>query len=434
MKTFADYFFKSTACYSDLIAVLDPENHASFTFEDLKTKTNSFVKALQEIGVQKKDRIGTFTGNSTEFLIFCLAANQIGAILEFLRLIRKIYSEIQLSQDADFVTLTNKDTVYGVLPFFHAGGFLTVFMMLVQGAKVLINRKFDEDKFLENIEKYQVTVLNLVPPILDFLTFSPKCDARKNLSSLRYIYVGAAPVRKELNDIIFRKFWNVQLIQLYGSTESGVLVFMTPKKSKFQEQLATKPGPCGLPLPGVQVKIAPLDGENKDENYGELLLKTTTEMKGYIKSSIDSSTDPSIENPFDEDGFYRTGDLARVDSDGFYYIVGRSKEMIKVRGWQVSPYELEDALRQKFPQIVEIGVVGIPEDKDGEQPSAIAVLAPGTMLSAGEIETFVSENFISYKRLTAGVHFLDSLPKTPSGKLDRLRLKQMLLEVSEFED
>ena len=85
--------------------------------------------------------------------------------------------------------------------------------MLVQGTKILINKRFDEDKFIENIEKYQVTVLNLVPTILEFLAFSPKCDARGNLSSLRYIYVGAAAVRKQLEGVIFRKFFNVQLIQ-----------------------------------------------------------------------------------------------------------------------------------------------------------------------------------------------------------------------------
>ena len=107
-------------------------------------------------------------------------------------------------------------------------------------------------------------------------------------------------------------------------------------------------------------------------------------MKGYINSSI--------ENPFDEDGFYKTGDLVKVDSDGFYYIIGRLKELIKVRGWQVSPYELEEALRKKFSNIVDIGIVGLPDEKDGEQPTAVVVLAPGTMLSGGEIEAFVNGN------------------------------------------
>ena len=198
---------------------------------------------------------------------------------------------------------------------------------------------------------------------------------------------------------------------------------MMPKNAS-----GTKIGSAGFPLPGVEAKVltSPSLEQFHNSEYGELLLKTTTQMSRYLDATEDTGVD--------EDGYLKTGDLVRVDSDGFYYIVGRLKELIKVRGWQVSPYELEDALRKRFHEIVDIGVVGLPADVDGEQPTAVVVLTPGTMLSAGEIEQFVEDNFVSYKKLIGGVHFVDKLPQTPSGKLDRPELVRMLLETHSDEE
>uniref|UniRef100_A0AC35FNG7 Uncharacterized protein n=1 Tax=Panagrolaimus sp. PS1159 TaxID=55785 RepID=A0AC35FNG7_9BILA len=309
-----------------------------------------------------------------------------------------------------------------------AGGLLTTLLMLAQGAKVLINRKFHEDEFLENISKYEVSVLLLVPPILEFLCYAPKVDPTK-LSTVQYIFVGAAKVRSEHEaGVIKRLPYLNKVLQLYGSTEAGVLVFMMPQKVS-----STKIGSTGLPLPGVEAKVSesPLLEYSANYSYGELLLKTTTQMSRYLNADSEEDSESSL---FDEEGFMKTGDLVRVDSDGFYYIVGRLKELIKVRGWQVSPYELEEALRNRFDAIMDIGIVGLPADSDGEQPTAVVVLAPGTMLSAGEIEQYVEDNFVSYKKLVGGVHFVDSLPTSPSGKLDRKELLRWLLESSEDED
>uniref|UniRef100_A0A914YZP7 AMP-dependent synthetase/ligase domain-containing protein n=1 Tax=Panagrolaimus superbus TaxID=310955 RepID=A0A914YZP7_9BILA len=296
-----------------------------------------------------------------------------------------LMNTLKTDPNESFVTFSNKDTVYGVLPYFHAGGLLTTLLMLAQGAKVLINRRFHEDEFLENISKYEVSVLLLVPPILEFLCYAPKVDPSK-LSTIQYIFVGAAKVRPEHElGVIKRLPYLNKVLQLYGSTEAGVLVFMMP-----QSVSSTKSGSTGLPLPGVEAKVsaAPSLEYSTNFSYGELLLKTTTQMSRYLNSD-DSKVTVSEESIFDEEGFMKTGDLVRVDSDGYYYIVGRLKELIKVRGWQVSPYELEEALRNRFTAITDIGIVGLPADNDGEQPTAVVVLAPGTMLSAGEIEQYV---------------------------------------------
>uniref|UniRef100_A0AC34FR54 AMP-dependent synthetase/ligase domain-containing protein n=1 Tax=Panagrolaimus sp. ES5 TaxID=591445 RepID=A0AC34FR54_9BILA len=295
-----------------------------------------------------------------------------------------LMNTLKTDPNESFVTLSNKDTVYGVLPYFHAGGLLTTLLMLAQGAKVLINRRFHEDEFLENISKYEVSVLLLVPPILEFLCYAPKVDPTK-LSTVQYIFVGAAKVRPEHElGVIKRLPYLNKVLQLYGSTEAGVLVFMMP-----QSVSSTKNGSTGLPLPGVEAKVSASPSLEYSTNYtyGELLLKTTTQMSRYLNN--DSEEAEASESLFDEEGFMKTGDLVRVDSDGFYYIVGRLKELIKVRGWQVSPYELEEALRNRFNAITDIGIVGLPADSDGEQPTAVVVLAPGTMLSAGEIEQYV---------------------------------------------
>uniref|UniRef100_A0AC35FAB1 Uncharacterized protein n=1 Tax=Panagrolaimus sp. PS1159 TaxID=55785 RepID=A0AC35FAB1_9BILA len=489
-STFTTNFFNSTINYADLVALIDPDAHESLTFQDLQDRTINFIQNLQENGVLKGDIIGTFCGNSTDYLIFCLAANQIGAIIcplnpaykigefehYFLQAkinwiltendyIKKIKTSktlvksvngiimlpnstskdvvkqrppkaIVLSQKSlnaylillntlksdpneNFVTLSNKDTVYG--------GLLTTLLMLAQGAKVLINRKFHEDEFLENITKYEVSVLLLVSPILEFLCYAPKVDPTK-LSTIQYIFVGAAKVRSEHEaGIIKRLPYLNKVLQLYGSTEAGVLVFMMPQKVS-----STKVGSTGLPLPGVEAKVSesPSLEYSANYSYGELLLKTTTQMSRYLNE--DSEEDS--ESLFDEEGFMKTGDLVRVDSDGYYYIVGRLKELIKVRGWQVSPYELEEALRNRFDAIMDIGIVGLPADCDGEQPTAVVVLAPGTMLSAGEIEQYVEDSFVSYKKLVGGVHFVDSLPTSPSGKLDRKELLRWFLESHIYED
>uniref|UniRef100_A0A7E4W999 AMP-binding domain-containing protein n=1 Tax=Panagrellus redivivus TaxID=6233 RepID=A0A7E4W999_PANRE len=543
--TFTEYFFKSVTRYADLVALIDPDRRESVTFDELRCRTGLVIRALSEIGVRKGHNIGTFVGNSIEYLVFFLAANQIGAILvplnpayklqefehyftqakadwilteneyaskvrESQKLMDRISSLIVLPcrddalllksftntkyledephpnpntknfiwqdsytmstdpaviffssgttgppkgvvlsqralcahiaianhfrassnlDDGDFVTLTNKDTVYGCLPFFHAGGLLTVFVMLAQGAKVMINRRFDEDVFIQNIDEYQVTVLNLVPPLLEFLAQSPKADPTL-LTSLKYIYVGAAKVRPDLEDIISQKFPNVeQVLQLYGSTEAGVLVFMMPRKLKF-DLLSPKVGSCGIPLPGVEPRILPSPSLETSSHFrfGELLLKTATMMTSYIDGGNNAA-----ESPFDKDGFLHTGDIVRLDSDGFFYIAGRTKELIKVRGWQVSPYELEEALKKRFASILDIAVIGIPDEKLDEQPSAVIVLAPGRMLSGGEVEMYIEDNFVSYKHLKGGVQFVDSLPRTPSGKLDRPAILAMLTTESSTE-
>uniref|UniRef100_A0A914BXW9 Uncharacterized protein n=1 Tax=Acrobeloides nanus TaxID=290746 RepID=A0A914BXW9_9BILA len=332
---------------------------------------------------------------------------------------------ISLRNSHDFLILTPNDTVFGVLPYFHAGGLLTLFCMLAQRAKVIINRKFSEEEFLKTIEKYQASILNLVPPLLEFLAYSPKISSYK-LSSLRYIYVGAAKVNPELQNAVECRLQNLgetrleKIIQLYGLTEAGVIVLMSP----INEIASKKEGTCGIPLPGVECKIVYSESlqEVAPGDTGELILKTKTMMKEYFGEP------EKTRQTFTSEGWLRTGDLVYKDSDGYFYIVGRVKELLKVRGWQVSPYELEEALKHNFSSIKEVVIIGLPDSSSGEIPAAVIVLQKDHQLDSKDVEDFVKDNFVSYKQLKGGVFFVDELPQTASGKINRPAVLNMVFK------
>uniref|UniRef100_A0A9J2P7V6 AMP-dependent synthetase/ligase domain-containing protein n=1 Tax=Ascaris lumbricoides TaxID=6252 RepID=A0A9J2P7V6_ASCLU len=454
---------------------IDPDSGSAITYGDLSIRVERMRSALYRIGVAHGDVMGTYAGNSSDFIIFCIAATSIGAIVTPINPAYKTYEVekyfyeanvkwavteehyfeklsksvilhsvqafiffssgttdqpkgailsnrsliaaieiVRIAQNTktdgyQMVILDERDIVYGVLPYFHAGGLLTVFCMLVQGVQLLINRKFDGTKFLETIEKYKVTTLNLVPPVLNFLADSPLVQTH-NLSTLKHIFVGAAHVEASLLEKIKQKLQVTNMIELYGLTEAGAMIFMHPANCEI------RPGSCGIPLPGVACKV--IDVQEKTVcgplQTGELWIKTSTMMSSYLRGNEHPDT-------FIQNGWFQTGDIGYYDEDKFFYIIGRTKETIKVRGWQVSPHEIEETILQ-LPEVEQCAVIGIPDEHAGEVPRAYVILKKGTHLCAEDIHKIIEEKLASYKRLTGGIEFINDIPMTASGKIARNQL------------
>lgn len=234
-----------------------------------------------------------------------------------------------------------------------------------------------------------------------------------DLSSLREIGCGAASMSKELEDEVCKRFNDEIVIrQGYGMTETtyGIL----------QQQMVKKPGSVGNIMKHVYAKVIDEKGNSLGPNQkGELCFKGPLIMKGYI------GNDEATKETIDEKGWLHSGDIGYYDEDFAFFIVDRIKELIKYKGFQVPPAEIE-ALLLTHPKINDAGVIGIPDQEAGELPMAFVVKKPGTKVTEKEIIDFVAENVSKPKQLHGGVQFIDEIPKNPSGKILRRLLREKL--------
>lgn len=202
-------------------------------------------------------------------------------------------------------------------------------------------------------------------------------------------------------------------IQGYGLTETSPLCILNVPGSKRAASI-------GVPASATQAKIVALNDDTFQgqpaEQSGELWIRGPQNMLGYLKNQ--KATDDML-----VDGWIRTGDIAYYDKDGFFYITDRLKELIKVKGFQVPPAELEEILRS-HPDIVDAAVVGIPHPINGEAPRAFVVKRENRNVTEKDIQEFVAAKVVNYKHLTGGVQFLESIPKNQTGKIMRREIKR----------
>ncbi|XP_057660900.1 uncharacterized protein LOC130896667 isoform X2 [Diorhabda carinulata] len=266
----------------------------------------------------------------------------------------------------------------------------------------------------ESIEKFKVARMIVPPPVLLFLLKSPMVK-NYDLSSIKEMRSGAAPMGKDMERELKEKFNVHHVSQGYGMTETtlGVLV-SPPGKSKI--------GSCGKIVPGMMAKVID-DFGNPLPAYkeGEICFKGPLIMKGYVG-------DPkSTESTIDKDGWLHTGDVAYYDSDGYFFIVDRIKELIKYKAYQVAPAELE-ALLLTHPAIQDSAVIGLPNEEAGELPLAFIVQKPNKKITEQEVEKFVEDNVSPQKRLRGGVIFLNEIPRNPTGKILRRVLRERAVQ------
>jgi acyl-CoA synthetase (AMP-forming)/AMP-acid ligase II len=304
--------------------------------------------------------------------------------------------------------IESDDTLIGVLPFFHIYG-MTVIMnqALRAGATIVTMPRFDLDQFLELLEVHAVTRAYVVPPIALALAKHPAVDGR-DLSALRTIMSGAAPLGGELAEQVARRV-GCTVIQGYGLTETS------PVTHLIRPEGENRPGSIGQPLADTECRIVdPESGEDVAEGErGELWIRGPQVMRGYLNDR--EATAATV----DEDGWLHTGDIATADADGYFRIVDRLKELIKYKGYQVAPAELE-ALIVTHPAVQDVAVVGAPDEEAGELPKAYVVPA-GDEFDADELIAFVADRVAPQKRVRL-VETIAEIPKSPSGKILRRAL------------
>ncbi|WZY93324.1 4-coumarate--CoA ligase 1 [Brassica rapa] len=325
----------------------------------------------------------------------------------------------QVDGDNPNLYFHSDDVILCVLPLFHIYALNSIMLCgLRVGASILIMPKFEINLLLELIQRCKVTVAPMVPPIVLAMAKSPETE-KYDLSSIRVVKSGAAPLGKELEDAVSAKFPNAKLGQGYGMTEAGPVLAMSLGFAK--EPFPVKSGACGTVVRNAEMKIIDPDtGDSLSKNKpGEICIRGHQIMKGYLNNP--AATAETI----DKDGWLHTGDIGLIDDDDELFIVDRLKELIKYKGFQVAPAELE-ALLIGHQDITDVAVVAMKEEAAGEVPVAFVVKSKDSELSEDDVKQFVAKQVVFYKRINK-VFFVESIPKAPSGKILRKDLRAKLV-------
>ncbi|VDB87514.1 unnamed protein product [Peniophora sp. CBMAI 1063] len=318
------------------------------------------------------------------------------------------------------------DLTLACLPFFHIYGLLIVLhFSLFCGMSVVVVPKFDFVKFMDSIVKYKITHLYLVPPQVVLLCKHPAASGR-DFSHVRVMMAGAAPVPAELTGQIRKVLPNAAIGQGYGMTETSTTIAMFPPDQHIGVQ-----GSAGRLIPGCRARIVKEDGCWAGVGEVGELYVTGPSMALCYANNPEATKETFV------DGWVRTGDEVYMNADGDLFVVDRLKEIMKVRGFQVAPAELEGHIL-KHPDVADCCVVGVPDEYSGEVPLAFVVLSQdaaerastgSTDFIKANIAKWVIDHKVAYKRLTGGVEIVDSIPKNPSGKLLRRVLRDKAREM-----
>ena len=300
--------------------------------------------------------------------------------------------------------LREDDVVLAVLPLFHIFGFqVSLNLALRAGATVVIMPRFDLKAVLNAIQTYGVTRAEVVPPIALALANSELVD-RYYLASLRTLTVGAAPLGPDLARACADRI-DCRIKQGYGMTELGGGTHIIPDEGPDRLD------GIGPALPGVECRVVhPETGSDMDPGEpGELWIRSESAMRGYLGDPHATAA------MIDADGWVHTGDIVTVDEDGWFQVTDRIKELIKYKGFQVAPAELEGILLT-HPAVADAAVVRSPDEQAGEVPKAFIV--PRGPVTSDELMTWLAERVAPYKRVRR-VEFVERIPKSPSGKILR---------------
>jgi acyl-CoA synthetase (AMP-forming)/AMP-acid ligase II len=330
-----------------------------------------------------------------------------------------------VAQCRPLIQLKDGERIIAVLPFFHIYG-LTVLMNqgLAWGGAVVTLPRFDLEDFLRTIQDQKITRAFVAPPILLALAKHPLVD-QYDLSSLTSILSGAAPLDEQLALAAERRLrkgadTGVTVAQGYGMTELSPVSHTTPDPGAEPPGITTPApkGSVGYAIPNTECRlIDPGTGEDAAPGErGELWVRGPQVMKGYLNNP------QATADTLDAEGWLHTGDVAVVDDEGRYTVVDRVKELIKYKGYQVAPAELE-AVLLGHPEIADAAVIGVPDTESGEElPKAFVVRGPGSSLTEDAVMEYMAGKVAPHKKIRF-VEFIDQVPKSAAGKILRKDLK-----------
>ncbi|KIX92668.1 uncharacterized protein Z520_11697 [Fonsecaea multimorphosa CBS 102226] len=315
---------------------------------------------------------------------------------------------------------SGNDKILGVLPFYHIYGLTgLVHQPLHRGIELVVMPAFNLEVFLKAIQEHKITFIYVAPPVIVRLSRDEIVD-KYDLSSVRMITSGAAPLTRELVDAVHKRL-KIKINQAYGLSETSPMTHTQP-----WDEWYTSVGSVGKMFPSMTAKYMSPDGKELGPGEaGELWLSGPNVFKGYWKN------EQATKDAITEDGYFKTGDVGFQDKDHNFYITDRVKELIKYKGFQVPPAELEGKLMD-HPGINDVAVIGVyDEHQHTEVPRAYVVASDRSKTSdkdADEIVQWLAGKVANHKRLRGGVRFIDEIPKSAAGKILRRLLKDKAKE------
>ncbi|XP_035686649.1 4-coumarate--CoA ligase 1-like [Branchiostoma floridae] len=303
-----------------------------------------------------------------------------------------------------------EDCLIAQLPFFHIYGMVAVLSnCLRQGVKIVTIPRFEPELYLRVIQDYKVTRVMMVPPIALFLSKHPLVD-QYDLSHVKDLMCAAAPMGRNLTMALRDRLNPQSLRQGYGLTETSPVTHLC-----MEDEFA--PGAVGIIIPNTEIKVIHTEteealGEGQD---GEICVRGPQVMKGYLNNP------EATAGCIDADGWFHTGDIGHYDDKGYFFIVDRLKELIKYKGLQVAPADLE-AVLLGHPGVQDVAVIGLADEEAGEVPKAFVVKKTDDVTEQ-EIVDYVAGKVAPFKKLRGGVEFVNEIPKSASGKILRRTLR-----------
>ena len=307
--------------------------------------------------------------------------------------------------------LTAADRVMCALPLYHINGqIVTAVAPLVHGGSVVMPHRFSVTNYWETVAQYRCTWINVVPTIIAYLLNAPEPRSRGlDLSAVKFCRSASAPLPPELHRAFEEKF-GISIIETFGMTETNAPCFTNP-----YDRGKRKIGSPGQAFGNEGKVIDPATGAAQPAGVvGELMVRGDNVMKGYYKDPENTA------KTLEPDGWMHTGDLGYIDADGFVFVTGRIKELIIKGGENIAPREIDEALL-KHPAVLEAAAVGMPDAHYGQEIMACVVLKPGMHCTLDELHAFSRQELGKYKTPKL-IRLVDSLPKGPSGKVQRLKL------------
>lgn len=326
---------------------------------------------------------------------------------------KNLYSSAKTSYE---LALEREDftrgTTIGVLPLAHVYGFTSMNSSFMLGSSVVIFSKFDVDELFRTIEKFKVKSFAAVPAMLHAMVTSPNAQ-QYDLSSLEAVGSGSAALPLAVIEAFKTKF-NAEIREGYGLSEAAPVV------AGHRDGIPIKYGSVGIPIPGVEVRIIDENGNDVPRGeIGELIVKGDNISPGYY--GLEEETKKAI-----RDGWLYTGDLVRMDEDGYLYIVDRKKDLVIRGGFNIYPRDVEEVIA-KHEAVAEVAVIGVPDERMGEEMVACVVKKPNAIVTEDEIILYSQQKLAKYKT-PKKVVFIEQLPRNGVGKILKRKLRDMFEE------